>query len=231
MIACHLDTEALLGKPLQEFGGPEVGSKEQFKVNFLVNDPRGIIAYEAFLPEACIYEVLDPATERPAAPGDAGELVVTPLFGEATPIIRFATGDRVRYLPAGSCHCGRTGGGIEAGTVSRYDSMVKIRGVNVWPEAVDEVVFSFPGVADYAAEVFTDETQGSEQVRLAVEFAAADPGERRRTLEALGPRLQERIGIRVEVVAHTGPALVAAVPDDWAKRSRWRDRRRTTQLS
>jgi len=159
------------------------------------------------------------------------DTTVTPLFGEATPIIRFATGDRVRYLPAGSCHCGRTGGGIEAGTVSRYDSMVKIRGVNVWPEAVDEVVFSFPGVADYAAEVFTDETQGSEQVRLAVEFAAADPGERRRTLEALGPRLQERIGIRVEVVAHTGPALVAAVPDDWAKRSRWRDRRRTTQLS
>ncbi len=50
MIACHLDTEKLLGGPLQEFGGPEVGSKEQFKVNFLVNDPRGIIAYEAFLP-------------------------------------------------------------------------------------------------------------------------------------------------------------------------------------
>ena len=50
MIACRLDTEALLSKEVQEFGGPEVGSKEQFKVNFLVNDPRGIIAYEAFLP-------------------------------------------------------------------------------------------------------------------------------------------------------------------------------------
>ncbi len=184
-----------------------------------------------FLPEACIYEVRDPATERPVAAGEAGELVVTPLFGEATPIIRFATGDRVRSLRPGPCRCGRAGDGIEAGTVDRYDSMVKIRGVNVWPEAVDEVVFSFPGVADYAAEVFTDEVQGSEQVRLAIEFAANDPGERRRTLEALGPRLQERIGIRVEVVAHTGPALVTAVPDDWSKRSRWRDRRRTAQLS
>jgi phenylacetate-CoA ligase len=184
-----------------------------------------------FLPEACIYEVMDPASGRPVGPGEMGELVVTPLFGEATAIIRFATGDRVRYLPPGSCPCGRPSGGIEAGTVSRYDSMVKIRGVNVWPEAVDEIVFSFPAVADYAAEVFTDEAQGSEQVCLAVEFGAGDPGERHRTLEALGPRLQERIGIRVEVVAHTGPALVTGVPDDWSKRSRWRDRRRTAQVS
>ena len=52
MISCRLDADALLGGPLQEFGGPEVGSKEQFKVKFLVNDPRGIIAYEAFLPGA-----------------------------------------------------------------------------------------------------------------------------------------------------------------------------------
>lgn len=50
MISCKLDTEALLGKPLQSFGGPEVGTQEQFKVSFLVNDPKGIIAYEAFLP-------------------------------------------------------------------------------------------------------------------------------------------------------------------------------------
>jgi len=50
MISCRLDAEKLLGGPLEAFGGPEVGSKEQFKVQFLVNDPRGIIANEAFLP-------------------------------------------------------------------------------------------------------------------------------------------------------------------------------------
>jgi len=137
----------------------------------------------------------------------------------------------VRYAPAGSCPCGRAADGIESGTVSRYDSMVKIRGVNVWPEAVDEIVFSFPEVADYAAEVFTDDTQGAERVCLAVEFTAPDPAERRRILEALGPRLHEGTGLRMEVVAHAGPSFATSVPDDWSKRSRWRDRRRTQEPS
>ena len=194
----------------------------------LDGDRRGVLH---FVPEACIYEVVDPGTGAPVAPGETGELVVTPLIGEATPILRFATGDRVRYAPAGSCPCGRAADGIESGTVSRYDSMVKIRGVNVWPEAVDEIVFSFPEVADYAAEVFTDETQGAERVCLAVEFTAPDPAERRRILEALGPRLHEGTGLRMEVVAHAGPSLSTSVPDDWSKRSRWRDRRRTQEPS
>lgn len=180
-----------------------------------------------FVPEACVYEVLDPATGVPVGAGEAGELVVTPLVGEATLILRFATGDRVRYLPSGLCPCGRPAAGIESGTVSRYDSMVKIRGVNVWPEAVDEIVFSVPGVADYAAEVFSDEAQGRERVRLAVEFRGAGPAGRGRELEELERRLHERIGLHMEVIEHDGPPFVAAVPDDWAKRSRWRDRRRT----
>ena len=50
MIVFHLDDERLLAGPLQEFGGPVVGSRERFKVEFPVNDPRGCIAYEAFMP-------------------------------------------------------------------------------------------------------------------------------------------------------------------------------------
>ncbi len=50
MIDCKLDVERLLAQPLTEFGGPVVGQKERFKVDFMVNDPRGNIAFEAFEP-------------------------------------------------------------------------------------------------------------------------------------------------------------------------------------
>ena len=193
----------------------------------LDGDRRGVLH---FVEDACLYEVLDPTTGEPVGPGEEGELVVTPFIGEATPIIRFATGDRVHRVANGACPCGRTGGGIQSGTVNRYDNMVKVRGVNVWPEAVDEIVFRQPGVADYLAEVFTDEARGVERVRVRVEFAAGDRGERRRTLAELKQRIQDGIGIRVEVAEHTGPPLVGAVPDDWFKRSRWRDQRRPARL-
>jgi phenylacetate-CoA ligase len=190
-------------------------------------DRRGVLH---FVEDACCYEVLDPATGEPVGPGAEGELVVTPFIGEATPIIRFATGDRVRRVADAGCPCGRTGGGIQAGSVNRYDNMVKVRGVNVWPEAVDEIVFRQPGVADYLAEVFTDEARGVERVRVTVEFGAGDPAQRRLALAELEQRIQEGIGIRVEVAEHAGPPLIGAVPDEWFKRTRWRDRRRPARL-
>lgn len=50
MIVTHLDTERLLASPVREFGGSSPGQKERFQVEFLVNDPRGVVAYEAFEP-------------------------------------------------------------------------------------------------------------------------------------------------------------------------------------
>ncbi|NIR98187.1 MAG: phenylacetate--CoA ligase, partial [Gammaproteobacteria bacterium] len=54
------------------------------------------------------------------------------------------------------CTCGCAWDGIEAGTVGRYDDMMKIRGNNIWPAAVDDVVFALPELAEYAGRVYFD---------------------------------------------------------------------------
>ena len=76
---------------------------------------------------------------------EAGELTVTTLDKEATPAIRYRTGDRVRRLE-GPCPCGRQTGLIEAGTIGRYDDMLKVKGVNLWPDQVDDLLLreAFP---------------------------------------------------------------------------------------
>lgn len=63
-------------------------------------------------------EVLDPDTQQPVQPGDEGEMVITSLYREGFPVIRFRTGDRVRWLGV-TCPCGRPFVSIEAGTIAR----------------------------------------------------------------------------------------------------------------
>ncbi len=113
-------------------------------------------------------EVLDPETNEQVAPGEEGEMVITSLYKEGFPVIRFRTGDRVRYLGV-TCPCGRPFAAIEAGTIARYDDMMKIRGQNVWPEAVDRIVFAAGDIEEYAGVVSTD-LDGRETVQMSVEF-------------------------------------------------------------
>ena len=100
-------------------------------------------------------EILRPGTNEPVEPGEEGEFVATSLFREAFPIFRFRTGDRVKRM-ASVCSCGRQMMSIEAGTVARYDDMMKIRGQNLWPDAVDKLVFADETIEEYAGLVFID---------------------------------------------------------------------------
>jgi phenylacetate-CoA ligase len=87
-------------------------------------------------------EVIDPETERPLAleDGAAGELVLTHLRHRAAPLLRFRTRDHV-VVRSGPCACGRTGPRLRC--IGRTDEMVIVRGVNVFPSAVRDVVASF----------------------------------------------------------------------------------------
>jgi phenylacetate-CoA ligase len=116
-------------------------------------------------------EVLQPGSDEEVEPGEDGELVVTSLFREAFPVVRFRSNDRVRRSEV-DCPCGRPFASIEAGTVARYDDMMKIRGTNVWPESVDRVVLGDARTAEYRGEVFIDDG-GREMVRVTVEVADA----------------------------------------------------------
>jgi phenylacetate-CoA ligase len=114
-----------------------------------------------------LLEVVDPSTGAPVAPGETGEAIITTLVREASPTIRFRTGDLVRLLPHDGCPCGRQTVAIEAGTIGRLDDMIKVKGMNIWPAAVDSVIFAAREVEDYNAEV-TIGDGGRETVTLRV---------------------------------------------------------------
>jgi phenylacetate-CoA ligase len=99
-----------------------------------------------------ICEVIAPESDRAVADGERGELVVTNLGRAASPLIRYRTGDIV-VRRAGTCACGRTFARLEGGILSRVDDMVNVRGVNVYPSAVESVVRRFAEVAEYRAVV------------------------------------------------------------------------------
>jgi phenylacetate-CoA ligase len=171
-----------------------------------------------------VCEVVDPATGEPVGPGEVGELILTNLDISGSPCIRFATRDRVRYFPHHACGCGRPWACVEAGTIGRYDDMMKIRGNNVWPTAIDQLMFAEPEVAEYAGRVFVDDAGRTEVlVRVALTSAAraAAPGLRADVLRRLARLLKDttNVAMRLEEVDR------AALPTFAYKSRRWQDER------
>lgn len=176
------------------------------------------------LEHLCFVEVLDPATRKPVAPGETGEVVITPLFRSRNPLIRFRMEDRVRYLPPEYCRCGRPFAGIEAGSVARYDDMIKVKMTNVWPEAVDAVVFAHPEVEEYNARVWIDDAS-KEHVDLTLELkrgAELEGDDQRRFLARLRDDLRQRIGVSMDCTVVPRGTL----PRFEIKARRWHDERR-----
>ncbi len=135
-----------------------------------------------------VAEVIDPVTERPAR---EGELVLTNLGRLGSPAIRYRTGDRVR-LADDPCGCGRTFVRLEGGILGRLDDMLIIRGVNVFPAAVEGIIRRFPAVEEFQIEVFR---QGAlDEARVLVEVG--DEAGVRAVQEALRVGLGIRLDVR-----------------------------------
>jgi phenylacetate-CoA ligase len=142
-----------------------------------------------------ICEVVAPESDRAVADGDAGELVVTNLGRAASPLIRYRTGDIV-IRRAGACACGRTFARLEGGILSRADDMVNVRGVNVYPSAVESVVRRFAEVAEYRAAV---SARGAlRELSIDIELASGDDGAPD-IARRLGAALRETLGLTVPV--------------------------------
>lgn len=108
--------------------------------------------------ESAFYaEVIDPATGRTIEPGGTGELVLTTLRRVGSPLLRYRTGDLVKLRNSqGPCACGRNEMALEGGILGRTDDMVVVRGVNVYPSAVDEIVRGHDDVIEYQVELSVD---------------------------------------------------------------------------
>ena len=101
-----------------------------------------------------IAEVLDPQTGKEVPTGEIGELVITNLGRAGFPAIRYRTGDLVR-LNLAPCACGRTFARFDGGLLGRSDDMVTIRGVNVYPTAIENVIRQFGSVDEFQVTVTT----------------------------------------------------------------------------
>jgi phenylacetate-CoA ligase len=134
-----------------------------------LDDPGGLFVLET----ECIAEIIDPQTEQPVPHGTEGELVITNLGRAGSPLIRYRTGDRVcagkPSLTTAAAQFRRHLLYLPGGIVGRTDEMITIRGNNLYPAALEDVVRQFDGVAEFRIEVQT--VKAMQHVRIEIEPA------------------------------------------------------------
>jgi phenylacetate-CoA ligase len=112
-------------------------------------------------------EILD-KNEEPCAPGEPGELVVTSLTKKAMPLIRYHTGD-VTYILDEKCGCGRTSVKLHR-FLGRADDMLIVRGINVFPSQIEDVLVSIPEIGNYFQVVVDRPKHGLDEISIQVEM-------------------------------------------------------------
>ncbi len=114
-------------------------------------------------------EYVDPQTGEPIADDsdEVAELVVTTLGRTGSPLLRYRTGDLVRPGPIAPCTCGLHERRLEGGIIGRIDDMIFVRGVNLYPSAVDQLLRRIGGIAEYRVEIF--EERGMTELKVLLE--------------------------------------------------------------
>jgi phenylacetate-CoA ligase len=173
---------------LTEIIGPGVAAECGAKAGLHVFD-------DHFIPE-----IIDPETGEPLPPGSKGELVFTCITKRAFPILRFRTRD-ISRLDYEVCECGRTQPRMERIT-GRTDDMMIIRGVNVFPSQIEEVLLKIEEVEPHYLLVLTREGR-MDNLEVQVEVSPGMFSDEVRKLEAVEEKIRARLssalGIRVAV--------------------------------
>lgn len=111
-------------------------------------------------------EIIDPVTLKPVPDGELGEIVITTLVKEGAPLIRYRTHDLSRIIP-GACPCGSKYPRLDI-IMGRTDDMMKIKGVNVFPSQIEEILKEFPEVSS-EYQIRISHLDGRDTMRLYVE--------------------------------------------------------------
>ena len=111
-------------------------------------------------------EIIDPVTLKPVPDGELGEIVITTLVKEGAPLIRYRTHDLSRIIP-GTCPCGSKFPRLDI-IMGRTDDMMKIKGVNVFPSQIEEILKEFPEVSS-EYQIRISHLDGRDTMRLYVE--------------------------------------------------------------
>jgi phenylacetate-CoA ligase len=161
-----------------------------------------------------VCEILDTGL-RPVEDGERGELVLTPLRRTGFPVLRYRTGDVV-VRSDDRCPGGHRDRWLPGGIVGRTDDMVVIRGMNVYPSAIEEAVRGVRGAGEFRI-TFYSERSGMDEVKLEVELPG---GSEARELQEL---MRQQLGLRVRVV----PVAAGVLPRQEGKARRVVDERAT----
>ena len=194
------DTEGTLRARLEELYGCPVydnyGTNEAGQCAFECSYRNG----RHFMEDAMYFEVLDTQTSAPVAPGQVGDLVVTTFHRQLMPCIRFNLRDLGRIISAEKCDCGSSFRRMDH-FLGRSDSMVKLRGVNVYPMACLPAVRSDPRTTgEWLCEALSVDSGGSARDEMIVHVEVKrDAGSREGLKEHLEARLRTDLGVSVEV--------------------------------
>ncbi len=163
---------------MSELNGPGVSGECQYLCGMHINE-------DFFIPE-----IIDPKTGEVRPPGEKGELVITCIYKEALPLIRYRTKDitRLIYEP---CKCGRTTVRME-NLDGRTDDMLKIRGVNVFPSQIEEVLLGIEQIGPHY-EIIVTRKDHTDRLEIRVELA--DAVDEFRKLQELEQKIKHRLRI------------------------------------
>lgn len=141
-----------------------------------------------------IAELIDPQSGQPTDPGQTGELVLTNLGRLGSPLLRYRTGDLVKMAPGQPCECGSYEVALQGGILGRTDDMVTVRGVNLYPSAVDEVVRAYDEVGEYRVVIRTQRELAELTLEVEPSSNNLDPA---KLADRLRKRLEKAFALRI----------------------------------
>jgi phenylacetate-CoA ligase len=170
-------------------------------------------------------EIIDPKTTQPVRLGQSGELVLTTLGRTGSPLLRYRTGDVVKlaaHLTTDNsstpnpqpCACGRCDLALEGGILGRTDDMIVVRGVNIFPSAIEEIIRATGAVAEY--QVTMHATQTLPELSIQVEPSAS-----REDSQALVEQLEKEFQTAFSLRVHVSAVSRGTLPRFEMKARRW----------
>lgn len=189
---------------LTEIYGPGIG----------INCPggHGMHYWDDFL----YLEIIDPDTGKNVPDGEVGEIVITTLIKEGAPLIRYRTHDLSRIIPE-PCSCGSKYPRIDT-IIGRSDDMMKIKGVNVFPAQIEEVLKTFPEISS-EYQIRISHLDGKDTMRIYVETNGSVD------FADLSRRIAERIRSRIGFTPLVKPVEIGVLPRSEKKTKRIIDER------
>lgn len=162
------------------------------------------------------FEIVDPKTGENVPDGEVGELVITTLRKQGAPLIRYRTHDLTRFIP-GECKCGSKYPRIDT-LIGRTDDMVKVKGVNIFPSQIEEMLKNVPE-ASSEYQFMLDHLFGKDECTL---FVEVNKGVDKKQAETV---IQKAFKDKIGILVHVKPVGIGDLPRSEKKSTRIFDNR------